>query len=416
MEECCKVAQCKVFIGIFKARLFSIFSSELRKIPIKLGTKYKASDSENHNFIKTNVSDTALITFTTGSTGTPKAAKRTHGFLHEQFKALLEKINPQPEDIDMPVLPIVLLINLGAGCTSVISDFKASKPDLMNAKNITEQIVKHKVARLVSSPFFVKQLAKYVSDNKISIPLLQKIFTGGAPVFPAEAELYNNAFPKTQVEIVYGSTEAEPISSINIKDLIGEKDEFLQKGLNVGFPHRLAEVAIIKITNGSIFCSNDTELQKFILPKGEIGEIIVAGPHVLREYFNNENALKQNKIFIGEKCWHRTGDSGYMNNEGQIYLTGRCNSLIYLGNKIVAPFIYENHFQSLKGVEIGTVLQINNKLIAVLEIHKNSMIKEISEQIRNVEIQFDEIKFISKIPRDPRHNSKIDYEKLKNRV
>src|SRR3990172_12429935 len=40
MEECCKVAQCKAFIGIFKARILSFFSSELRKIPIHLGVKY----------------------------------------------------------------------------------------------------------------------------------------------------------------------------------------------------------------------------------------------------------------------------------------------------------------------------------------------------------------------------------------
>ncbi|HEY6162332.1 MAG TPA: AMP-binding protein, partial [Bacteroidia bacterium] len=78
MEECCKVAQCKAFIGGFKARTLALLSSELRKIPIKLGTK-KTNGGPLSEKRKVTFSDTALITFTTGSTGIPKAAKRTHG-------------------------------------------------------------------------------------------------------------------------------------------------------------------------------------------------------------------------------------------------------------------------------------------------------------------------------------------------
>ncbi|NJM17110.1 MAG: hypothetical protein HC896_18550 [Bacteroidales bacterium] len=72
---------------------------------------------------------TALITFTTGSTGTPKAADRSHAFLKEQFNALLDEIKPSANDVDMPVLPIVLFVNLGVGCTSVIADFNVAEPN-----------------------------------------------------------------------------------------------------------------------------------------------------------------------------------------------------------------------------------------------------------------------------------------------
>ena len=408
MEECCKIAQCKGFIGIFKARVFAFFSSELRKIPIKLAIGYPSGIHKLDSGIITDWSDTALITFTTGSTGTPKAAKRTHGFLLEQFKGLLEKIDPQPEDIDMPVLPIVLLINLGAGCTSIISEFKASKPDSMDVKKIVHQLNTYKVTRLVSSPFFVKQLAKYVTKEKISLHLLKKIFTGGAPVFPIEAELYDKAFPDARVEIIYGSTEAEPISSINVKDLIKEKEELLKKGLKVGAIYRKAEVKIVEIKDGIISCENENELNKLVLPSGKIGEIIVSGPHVLKEYFNNESALRQNKIFIGEKCWHRTGDSGYIENEA-LYLTGRCNTLINVQGKIIAPFIYENYFQSIAGVEMGTIMNINNVIYIILEVKSDSIKKDVIEQVQKIDVKYDHIKLISRIPRDPRHHSKIDY-------
>ena len=419
MEECCKVAQCKAFVGILKAKVFSFFSSELRKIPIKLGVKYNhVAPFSNKDILKTEVNgnDTALITFTTGTTGIPKAAKRTHQFLREQFFALIDKIDAKPEDIDMPVLPIVLLINLGVGSTSVIAEFKASKPASLNEEKIIKQITQYKVSRIVASPFFVKQIANKIISNKLSVGSLKKIFTGGAPVFPYEAEVYNKAFPGAQVEVVYGSTEAEPISSINVKELIKEKENILQKGLKVGIPYHKIECKIIKIQQGAISCADENELNALVVLPSQIGEIIVSGSHVLREYFNNDEALKQNKIFIGNKCWHRTGDSGYMDEAGVLYLTGRCNTLISLEDKVVATFIYENYFQSIDGVEIGTIMKINEELLAIIEMGDDSRKEYIRNNISLLDIKFDMIKFISKIPRDLRHNSKIDYGLLKKKL
>lgn len=411
LELCCEVAQCKAFIGGWKVRLLSFFSSKLRKMPIKLGLNYDKNKNNYFSEIVVNQQDTALITFTTGSTGTPKAAKRTHGFLKAQFEALIEKIEPQPDDVDMPVLPIVLLINLGAGCTSVIADFKASEPEELNPAKVLHQIKQFGVNRLVASPFFIKQMALYTIDNHLKINQLKKIFTGGAPVFPNEAALYDKAFPTAKIEIVYGSTEAEPISSINAKTLISEKNDALENGLNVGIPYHKAEVRIIEIEDKALFVNKIQELNDITLSEKTIGEIIVKGNHVLREYFNNEEALKRNKIFLNDDCWHRTGDSGYIEN-GILYLTGRCTALIEHEGKILSPFMYENYLQSLEGVEIATILKQNNEIIAFIEA-KTIFYDSIKTTIKIAKTAITQVRFVKKIPRDPRHNSKIDYEQLK---
>ncbi len=408
LEACCEIAQCKAFIGILKARVLGIFSKELRKIPIKLGTNYSTTKN-NLAFPSTNTTDTALITFTTGSTGTPKAAKRTHGFLNEQFNALLEKIDPQPNDIDMPVLPIVLLINLGVGNTSVIAEFKASKPDSLDPQKIVKQLLTNKVNRIVSSPFFLKKISEHLIQNNIKLPHLKKAFTGGAPVFPNEAAIYTKALPDTDVQIVYGSTEAEPISSIEAKQLVTTQQGENKIGLLVGKLHRTTQAKIIKITNDSIEVTNETELNALELKSGEVGEIIVSGPHVLKEYFNNDAALKRNKIFIGDIVWHRTGDSGYFDIENNLFLTGRCNSLFYANGKLIAPFIYENYLQQISGM--GTVMNINNTTTVVAEADKSNK-EKVKNKIKNSGLFFEKIILITKIPRDPRHNSKIDYETL----
>src|SRR5690606_10354457 len=99
LDTCCQMANCKAFVGSWKAHLLRFFSKGIRQIPIKLGWSY--SGAENDKMCQTLSEDAALITFTTGSTGTPKAALRTHGFLYEQFKALEEEIRAKPLDADI---------------------------------------------------------------------------------------------------------------------------------------------------------------------------------------------------------------------------------------------------------------------------------------------------------------------------
>ncbi len=413
MKACCEVAQCKVFIGSSKARVLSFFLSGLRKIPLNLGIGYSLVPFQTSEYEDVFESDTALITFTTGSTGVPKAAKRTHGFLNAQFNALFEKIEPTPDDIVMPVLPIVLLINLGVGCTSVIPDFNARKPESLKPEKIVAQLTRYGVSRIVSSPFFIKRMAGYILNTKRTIPTLNKIITGGAPVFPSEAGLYISAFPALKIEIVYGSTEAEPISSIDAHLLSKESPNTLKIGLNVGVPDTKIKLRILEIVTGPIVCEDEASLDGMTLSNGIIGEIIVSGAHVLTEYFNNESAHKLNKIVIGHTCWHRTGDSGYLNEQGVLFLTGRCSSLIYSNGKCIAPFMYENFFQSINGVEMGTILEVDKKLIAVIELKKGAFKKDVLFKMNGADVSFDEVRFLTKIPRDPRHNSKIDYAKIK---
>ena len=168
LEICCRLANCKAWIGGWKVKVLSLISKELRKTSVKLGLRYTSTLS--YTKTETSESDVALITFTTGSTGIPKAAIRTHGHLRSQFDALIEKIQPQEGEVDMPVLPIVLLINLGAGCTSVIAPFKAKKAQKMKPDVMVKLMLEEKVNRLVSSPYFAIRVAQYCSEKSIVIP------------------------------------------------------------------------------------------------------------------------------------------------------------------------------------------------------------------------------------------------------
>ncbi|HLG04478.1 MAG TPA: AMP-binding protein, partial [Bacteroidia bacterium] len=195
LEASCHLVGCKAFIAPRKIRMLALLSQELRKIPIWLSENYivPSKKAEGHF---TKPGDSALITFTTGSTGVPKAANRTHGGLEAQFSALVDKIRQDETDIDMPLLPIVLLLNLGTGVTSVIADFNSRRPADIQPEIIWNQIKQYRVNRLTASPFVVEQLAEANIAGKTSL----RIFTGGAPVFPAQAKKMLKGLPGSSID------------------------------------------------------------------------------------------------------------------------------------------------------------------------------------------------------------------------
>jgi olefin beta-lactone synthetase len=410
LEVCCRLAKCKAFIAPLKLRALALLSGELRKIPVWLGQQVKTVSGDSSS-AAVDVTETALITFTTGSTGIPKAADRTHGFLQAQFDALIAEISPVADDVDMPVLPIVLLLNLGSGIPSVIADYNSRKPKTLNPERIRQQIVAHKVNRITASPYLVEQLGLHAAAHPgADTTVLRRMFTGGAPVFPDQAATMQRGYPNAQINIVYGSTEAEPISRITAAELMQQNE--LSRGLAVGHLAEAATVLILPIKAEPIAVNSIAELQQLQLAAGTVGEIVVSGPHVLRHYIDNPEAVKQNKIFIGKTVWHRTGDAGFKDENGQLFLCGRCTSLIYdKAGQLLAPFLWEGKLRLLPGIAAGTILKLGEKIVAVIESEKNQSPEILIEKVKTL-YPFDEIKLLPQLPRDPRHFSKVDYGKL----
>ena len=228
--------------------------------------------------------------------------------------------------------------------------------------------------------------------------------------FPDSAKRWNIAFPQAKSTIVYGSTEAEPISEVDAKAL-SMKDPSRDQGLCVGRVVDVADVAIIPITSEPIEPTGEAETSALCLKNGQVGEIIVRGNHVLTEYFNNPEALRVNKIRYGDTCWHRTGDSGFLGDDGNLYLTGRASMIFMHQDRYVYPFIQEYVIQQIPGVTIGTLLQIKQGIVYFIETEPDADLQSIANHVNQLQPPPTEIRW-GKIPRDKRHNTKIDYQKI----
>ena len=402
LDQALTIVPCTSFIGCPKAFILKLMSQKVREVGINI-VSGRIHKPKTEKIIEPASPDTtALITFTTGSTGLPKAAKRTHEFLLEQHYVLKKHLAPNENDVDLASLPVFVLHNLACGTTSVIPDFNPQKPADINPQKILNDIKNNGITTSVGSPRFYEKLAEYSE-----IKGLKRIFTGGAPVFTKSAKILQEKFVDCDVEIVYGSTEAEPIASISTHELLGFKGD-VKDGLYVGKPIDDINIKIIKPSDDMI-----EDFESMWLETGEIGEICVEGKHVLKEYYNSEKAQKFAKIHYNGQIWHRTGDSGYLDNECRLFLMGRVKNRFEHNGKEVYVFPIENALLEIDGVEIGTVLKINNEIVLVTETKIPK--QKLEQELKLKGFEFDRL-VVMQIPRDPRHNSKIDYDKLKTLI
>jgi len=405
MSYAIKLCAPDLFIGPAKAHLLKLKHSAIRKIPLSVHTSGWAPFSISMNLSETatslqppvdlNPDHPALITFTSGSTGLPKAASRSHSFLVQQHATLSKSIDHKEADVDLITLPVFGLANLASGMTSVIADTNLKFPAQADSKKILAQCNSHKVNRCAASPAFFKKL---INDN--AFPIFQSIYTGGAPVFPNLLSKIKQQNPKLNIVTVYGSTEAEPISHQHFSNITEEQKEKQASGhgLLVGKPVSEIEIKIISAENLS-------------LSSGAIGEIIVSGNHVLKGYLNPEKN-KETKISINKQVWHRTGDAGYLDDEGNLWLMGRTSAILTNSAGLtIYPFAIESAASTI-APQATTALTYHNSKITLcysgeITTHELTLLKA-KTQVMGVE----HIIKLEKIPLDNRHNAKVDYPAL----
>jgi acyl-CoA synthetase (AMP-forming)/AMP-acid ligase II len=408
IAECCQRTSPEAVIAIPKARLLWWLNRSLRRIPLKLvwgrGLNIEHASECLIPSAKVTQDTPAILTFTSGSTGTPKGAIRTHGLLHAQYRALESAIDLQAGEIELATMPIIALVNLAAGITTLIPDADLKRPGFVKTKPILKQIKRFVPNRCVASPAFLQRFPKGTGS-------LEKIYTGGAPVFPRGLRQIEAAFPQAKITVLYGSTEAEPISHIDWAAIHAEERQAIASGggLPVGPIAPEAEVRIIRDQWGEgITVQNESAWEAMRCPTGQTGEIVVAGDHVIPGYLGGIGDT-ENKISIAGKVWHRTGDAGYFDPQGRLWLMGRCAAKFQQGQKCVYPFAVESAAAEMFDVPIAACCEFRGLATLFLP---NCFKAEIPSEFTIDGITIKQI-IRREIPLDKRHNAKVDYAALK---
>lgn len=372
MVRLARHAQPKAWLGTPKSHLLRMFVGSVPIAPLRVARFSGAFRDSVHD---AHDDDRALITFTTGSSGNPKGVNRTHRILAAQHERLAEEFPPQEGDADLCTFPVFALNNLALGVTTIIPPGD-----------------QHLATTATASPPFFDDLA--ARDDR---PRFRRILTGGAPVTDLQLRAWTAAWPRAEIIVAYGSSEAEPVAHITA----AERLRIGGRGYVAG--------KIVKGVRARI---------EPLRPGDQIGELLVAGDHVCREYDNDANATRLNKVLDDDgTVWHRMGDTGWFDEEARFRIAGRVHSTIWRDGTPVHAQLVE---QAARGddprIRRAAAVAVGRRVAVVVESDAD-VEDEVRARLAAAGEPCDIVLVTRKpLPVDPRHNSKIDYDKLRARL
>jgi len=317
--HCVRRSQPRALVGIPLAQVISrVFLTAFKSVSTRVWvngspTARATTDPVNRNseFVNSAATDLAAILFTSGSTGAPKGVCYEHGMFEAQIRLIRETYGIQPGEVDLPMLPIFALFNPALGMTTVVPELDPRRPAAVDPAKIVQAIQQENITNSFGSPTLWRKIQAHCLAQGVTLPSLRRVLCAGAPVPAALWEDPARWLPNGSLHSPYGATEALPVSTVSAAEI----DPATVRGACVGRP--LPEIAVRIVA----LSSTDAVLRE--LPAGEIGEIIVSGPVVTREYDALPLATAAAKVTDGDALWHRMGDCGFLDADGRLWFCGR---------------------------------------------------------------------------------------------
>lgn len=318
--------------------------------------------------------DEALILHSGGTTGTPKNIVLTNGNVNsiiEQAKIIFPQIGPNDRFLSiMPLfhcfgLVVCVHAPLCLGATAIlIPKFDATKFDKLIHKNNPTVIT--------GVPTLFEALIKYC-HIEFNLSKVKYVICGGDSLSPEKNKEVNEFLKKyksnAKVQQGYGMTETTgPVCFGALgSDKLG----------SIGIPLPSNEVKIVEPSTG------------LRVGTSEVGEILIAGPTVMKEYLNNKEETDNMIIVEDNKRWVKTGDLGYMDKDGVIFFVQRLKRMLIVSGYNVYPSHIEDVICQLDFVETCGVVGVPHPYKvqvpkAYIVLKKNvKLTDEIKEEIKN---------------------------------
>jgi long-chain acyl-CoA synthetase len=257
--------------------------------------------------------DTAVILYTSGTTGTPKGAELTHANLGRNAQAAVDIYAFTIDDVVLGVLP--LYHSYGQTCTlngAIAVGARVVLESRFDANRVAEAIQAHAVTVLLGVPTMFSDLA-YCDADERAFASLRLCSCGGAPLPREVLEAFEARTHRPLYE-TYGLSETSPIASFNGRD-------GTRRPGTAGWPIRGTEMKIAGPTGDA-------------LAPGEIGQIAIRGHNIMKGYWHNPAATRE---AIDADGWFYSGDLGAVDEDGAFRIVGRLKEMIIRGGLNIYP-------------------------------------------------------------------------------
>lgn len=285
--------------------------------------------------------DLASILYTSGTTGQPKGVLLRHANLVSNTNAIVGFLGLGCNDSSVAVLPFhysygnsVLNTHLTAGARISLAD------NLVYPHLLVQRLVDERATGFAGVAATFSLLLSRVSLADHDLSSLRYITQAGGSMSPTLTQQLMTALPQCKIFVMYGQTEASARLCYLPPDRLHEKMG------SVGIAVQYVRIEVRR-ENGSE--AND----------GEIGEVWARGPNVMAGYWRDPVATAA--TLQGE--WLKTGDSGYQDPEGYLYLVGRRSDIIKAGAHRIHPADIERVIAEVPGVEEVVVVGVDDEIL-----------------------------------------------------
>ncbi len=272
--------------------------------------------------------DLAVIAYTSGTTGRSKGAMLLHRNLIANAQAVCEAWRWTAEDHLLLTLPLFHTHGLMVGAHGTfLTGASAELHRKFDARTAYDALLGGGFTMFFGVPTMYTRLLREAKSQTERPELLRLYVSGSAPLSPQAFDEFERLFGQRILER-YGMTET-------IMNLTNPYDGERRPGA-VGHPFPGQEARVVNLET------------RELMPAGEVGEIEVRGPHVFEGYWNRPEATQEG---FDEAGWFRTGDLGYVGEDGYFTISGRSKELIISGGYNVYPREVEDVIEGCPGVD-----------------------------------------------------------------
>jgi acyl-CoA synthetase (AMP-forming)/AMP-acid ligase II len=331
----------------------------------------------------------------------------THGQLCAQRDALQTTYGIMSSDRFVAAFAPFALYGPALGICTGLADMDVTSPSTLTAKALNDACRRIDATMVFASPAALHNVVETAPANMTALSKVRLIMSAGAPVPITTLEDIASLAPHAHIRTPYGMTEALPVSDISLVErrAIGNG-----KGVCVGHPVSNAHILIASINQ-----VEPVEEQRI----GDTGEVLVRAPWVSSGYdclwLTEQRARPVVTTGGQEHVWHRTGDVGHVDVDGNLWIEGRVVHLIHGTSGSISPVPLEIAVETLPNVRRAAAVSIGpigiQQVVIVVEGKGDGPADaELSVAVRAaVAPQLIAAVYTTKqLPVDIRHNSKID--------
>ena len=344
--------------------------------------------------------DTSILMFTAGTTGQPKGVMLTHDNLATYVLNNVSPADPDIEEKNILTVPLYHIAGMQAVLAAVYGGRTLVVQRQFDPSDWMTLVETESVTRAMMVPTMLKQLMEHEEFPERNLSSLQVITYGAAPMPVEVITKAIEVFPGTRFINAFGQTEsASTITMLTPEDHViegtpGERAIKLKRLGSIG--------RALGDTEVKIFDEDGSEQ-----PVDEVGEIVARGPRVMKGYWKADEATN-NTIRNG---WLYTGDIGYMDEAGYIFLSGRAKDIIIRAGENISPEQVEATLHSHPAIDEAAVIgvpdpQWGEKVRAIVALKAGAQASEadIIEHCRGQLASFkkpESVIFVDSLPRNP---------------